>query len=93
MGVNFLPDYYVDITDVFEEKCKAIMCHKSQSPKKFVEATKLMNRYRSAQCNYLFGYAECYSYDRIFPFSDINHLLIHNIKMQPYYSNNEISML
>ena len=68
MGVNFYPDYYVDISEKFEEKSKALLCHKSQRPEKFLEAIKLMNRYRAAQCNAPNGcYAEVYRYEKKFP--------------------------
>ena len=32
MGINFYPDYYVDISSYFESKKKAILNHKSQNP-------------------------------------------------------------
>ncbi|NLD87630.1 MAG: PIG-L family deacetylase [Clostridiales bacterium] len=31
MGINFLPEVYVDISDTFETKLKALRCHKSQA--------------------------------------------------------------
>ena len=36
MGVNFLPNYYFDITDYFGKKKEAILKHNSQSPQRFV---------------------------------------------------------
>ena len=51
MGVNFNPNIYIDISEHIEEKLSAIMCHQSQNPQKFVNATKLLNNFRSGQCN------------------------------------------
>ena len=51
MGINFKPDYYIDISNQFSSKINSIMCHKSQNPKRFSKLAKLMNRFRSAQCN------------------------------------------
>ena len=46
MGLNFNPDYYVDITKYFKLKVKAILKHESQNPQRFVELAKMMNSYR-----------------------------------------------
>ncbi len=51
MGLNFLPNFYFDISEFFEEKKEAILNHKSQKPDRFVKLIELMNGYRSAQCN------------------------------------------
>ena len=76
MGINFLPNYYVDITDEFENKIEAIMKHKSQNPQNYVNAVKIWNSFRSAQCNGKLGtYAEAYNFDASFPFSDIRSIL------------------
>ena len=40
----------MDITSVFKLK-KAVLCHKSQNPERFINCTETMNGYRSAQCN------------------------------------------
>ena len=40
MGINFLPNYYVDITDEFENKIEAIMKHKSQNPQNMLMQLK-----------------------------------------------------
>ena len=77
-----------------EEKLCAIMCHKSQNPEKFVNATKLLNKFRAGQCNgELNGYAEAYSFDSVFPFSDIRSLLPPAPKSNKYYSNVSNSFL
>ena len=94
MGVNFLPDYYVEITDHFEEKKEAILSHKSQNPEKFINAIKLQNSFRAGQCNYDIGhYVEAYKFEKRFPFSEIGSLIPHNIKIKPYYNNNLSSLI
>ncbi len=86
MGLNFNPDYYVDITKHFDDKVNAIMCHKSQSPKKFVKLAKLMNRYRAAQCNANDeNFAEAYKFEKNFPFSDIRDFLPNPPKIQTFH--------
>ena len=88
MGVKFEPDYYVDITSFFELKANAILAHESQNPKKFLEATKVLNRFRSAQCNEPAGhYAEAFRFEKRFPFSDIRQLLPASPRYKPYYKN------
>ena len=94
MGVNFNPNIYFDISKFFEEKEEAILSHVSQNPKKFFQAIKLMNRFRSAQCNYSEGfYAECYKIEPIFPFVDIRQLLPPGPKYNSYYNGNINSFL
>ena len=88
MGVNFNPNFYVDISEVFQKKADAIMSHKSQTPEKFLEATTLMNRFRSAQCNAPNNhYAETYRFEKSFPFSDIRQMLPSSPVYKPYYKN------
>ena len=94
MGVKFKPDYYVDITPFFQLKSDAILAHKSQNPIKFLEATKILNRFRSAQCNQPEGhYAEAYRYEKRFPFSDIRHMLPLSPIYKPYYQNIEGALI
>ncbi len=76
MGINFVPNYYIDITKYFSDKQKSILCHKSQNPRRFAKLAKLMNRFRSAQCNAPENnYAEAYFFNQSFPFSDIRNIL------------------
>ena len=76
MGINFVPNYYIDITKYFSNKQKSILCHKSQNPRRFSKLAKLMNRFRSAQCNAPENnYAEAYFFNQSFPFSDIRNIL------------------
>ena len=89
MGINFDPKYYVDITDFFKSKEEAILNHKSQNPKRFVDLVKLMNRYRAAQCNAPKGfYAEAYFFKNSFPFSDIRNILPRSFDLRPFYIKN-----
>ena len=94
MGVNFNPDIYIDITMHIEEKLSAIMCHKSQIPEKFMIATRLLNNFRAAQCNgNVDGYAEAYSFEKFFPYSDIRNLLPPAPKTNRYYDGSIKSFL
>ena len=87
MGINFNPDYYIDITEVFEEKFNAILEHKSQRGFKFAKVAKIVNRFRAAQCNAPDNnFVECYSYSKNFPFSDIRDLLSPPPKIRQFYS-------
>ena len=94
MGINFDPEVYVDISSVFYQKQEAILAHKSQTPKKFLKAAKLMNRYRSAQCNIAEdNYAEAYRHQKTFPFSDVRNLLPSAPKISQFYRNKETSFI
>ena len=76
MGVNFNPNFYIDITEHLELKKKAVLKHKTQKPERFVDLFKLMNSYRAAQCNAPQGtYAEAYSFTPSFPYTDIREML------------------
>ncbi len=94
LGVSFEPNYYVDITPYFQIKCRAILKHKSQLPKKFLEAIKLQNQFRSAQCNAPIGtYAEAYRYEKRFPFSDIRSLLPPSPGINSFYKSLNDSLI
>lgn len=85
MGINFQPNYYVDITKHFNKKKKALMYHKTQNPKRFINLVELMNSYRAAQCNAPVGcYAEGYKFHQSFPFVDIREYLLKPIKILPF---------
>ena len=76
LGLNFNPNYYIDITKNFLLKKKAIKCHFSQKPKRFIDLIKVMNGFRAAQCNAPIGnFVEAYRFDKSFPFHDIRELL------------------
>ena len=94
MGINFQPNYYVDITDFFSQKKIAILKHHTQEPVRFVDLAVLMNSYRSAQCNSPKGtYAEAYSFNPSFPFSDIRSVLPPSPKLRPFYIKKQIGFL
>ena len=94
MGVNFQPNYYIDITDHIELKKEAVLKHNSQDPQRFVDLFKLMNTYRAAQCNAPKGkYAEAYSFTSSFPFSDIREILPSSPKLRPFHIDNQHGFL
>ena len=94
MGINFIPEYYVDVTNFFESKRKAILCHKSQSPDKFLEASEIMNRYRAAQCNLpKNSFVEAFRANNSFPFADLRNLLPPAPILRPFYKNNKNSLI
>jgi LmbE family N-acetylglucosaminyl deacetylase len=94
MGVNFQPNYYIDITDHFELKKEAVLKHISQYPQRFLDLFKLMNTYRAAQCNAPKGkYAEAYSFTSSFPFSDIRESLPASLKLRPFHIDNQNGFL
>ncbi len=94
MGINFIPDFYIDITLHFDQKARAILKHESQNPSKFLEATKLLNRFRSAQCNApTENYAEAYRHEKTFPFADIRELLPSSPGINSFYKSSSKSMV
>ena len=94
MGINFHPNYYVDITDYYGAKKNAILKHKSQNPQRFVDLFELMNSYRAAQCNAPKGYyAEAYSFISSFPFSDIREFLPAPLKIRSFYIKDQNGFL
>ena len=94
MGINFNPNYYVDITDHYNLKKESILKHKTQSPQRFIDLFELMNSYRAAQCNSPKGrYAEAYSFVPSFPFSDIREILPSPLKLRPFHIKNQHGFL
>ncbi len=84
LGINFIPNYFVDITKFFEKKIKAINYHKSQNPIDYINAVKIWNSFRAAQCNAPINYyAEAYRFEPRFPFNDIRSILPDTPKIQP----------
>ena len=89
MGINFLPNYYVDITKFMNDKINSISCHKTQKPERFINLVKLMNEYRSAQCKAPKGnYAEAFFFEPSFPFSDIRNILPKSPTILPFHIEN-----
>ena len=94
MGINFQPNYYLDISSFFNQKKEAILKHLSQNPKRFVDLSILMNRYRSAQCNGPKNtFAEAYSFIPSFPFSDIKELLPASPQLKSFSIKNKNGFL
>ena len=94
MGVNFKPSYYIDISKFIVLKEDAILKHKTQKPHRFVKLVKLMNSYRSAQCNLPIGtYAEAYRFERSFPFLDVKNILPPSPNIIPFDANNQNGFL
>ena len=94
MGLNFNPNYYVDITDHYEFKKEAVLKHKTQDPQRFISLFELMNSYRAGQCNAPKGnYAEAYSFIPSFPFLDIREILPAPLKLRPFHIENQYGFL
>ena len=94
MGINFNPNYYVDITDHYQLKKEAVLKHKTQNPQRFVDLFNLMNSYRAAQCNAPKGtFAEAYNFVPSFPFSDISGILPLSIKLRPFQADKQNGFL
>ena len=94
MGINFNPNFYVDITEHFLLKKEAILKHETQKPQRFIDLAKLMNSYRAAQCNAAEGkYAEAYFFEPSFPFADIRHILPSPLKLRPFHIDNQHGFL
>ncbi|MGO7449487.1 PIG-L deacetylase family protein [Rhizobium ruizarguesonis] len=75
-GVGFSPNIYIDVTEHFERKIKALSCHRSQRPERLIDDVTLWNRFRAAQFNAASHcYAETYRFDPIFPYPDIRSML------------------
>lgn len=74
-GTGFIPTHYVAIGPHMALKERAILCHESQNPGRFVEMVRLQNRFRSAQCYDPDGYAEALRFVPRAPFADIRDLL------------------
>ena len=51
-GIDFQPEYYVDISGQFELKRQALLCHASQSPDNLVRIAEVQNRFRGLQCSF-----------------------------------------
>ncbi len=82
MGVGQTPTHYIDITAGQDIKERAIRCHLSQDPARFVDMVRLHGRFRAAQCGDD-GFAEAIRHDPIFPFADIRALLPPSPPMRP----------
>ncbi len=64
-GIEFTPEFYVDVSSVFEKKKEMLACHKSQAAwledqyqMSYLEFIEYTGRYRGLQCGV--RYAECF---------------------------------
>ncbi len=80
MGVGFVPEEYVDVTDHFDEKRRMLKCHKSQvewlrdhDGIDVVEDMTICSRYRGLQCGV--KYAEAFRRHRVWQRSAPGRLL------------------
>ena len=76
-GVDFEPQYYVDISSQFEQKKSMLMEHKTQLDSKVVDMIELQNRFRGLQCNWgmVTKYAEAFRvFNRIYSTIAYNYL-------------------
>jgi LmbE family N-acetylglucosaminyl deacetylase len=71
-GIDFVPQYYVDITSTFDMKKKMLSCHKSQSSwlaaqyeMTYLEFIDCVGRFRGLQCGT--QYAECFQVSPTWP--------------------------
>jgi LmbE family N-acetylglucosaminyl deacetylase len=71
-GIDFVPQYYVDISKVFESKRQMLVCHKSQSiwlehqyEMSYLDFIEYTGRYRGLQCGV--PYAECFQSSPTWP--------------------------
>lgn len=65
LGLHFVPELLVDVSNVFEAKLVALAKHVSQSSLSMVEAVKVWNRFRGLQSRTRsFVHAEAYAIDR-----------------------------
>jgi LmbE family N-acetylglucosaminyl deacetylase len=65
LGLHFMPDLLVDVSDVFDMKLEALGKHASQASLSMIEAVKIWNRFRGLQSGKLrFLHAEAYAVDQ-----------------------------
>lgn len=69
-GVNFNPEVYVDVTEEYDEKIKALLCHKSQiawmseyEDQEFTDSCRILSEFRGLQAGYT--HAEAFSAFRL----------------------------
>jgi LmbE family N-acetylglucosaminyl deacetylase len=71
-GIDFVPQYYVDISETFDLKKQMLACHKSQSTwlqdqyqMDYMQFIDYISRYRGLQCGA--RYAECFQVSPSWP--------------------------
>ena len=71
-GIDFVPQYYVDVSETFEMKKAMLACHRSQSAwlenqydMNYMQFIEYSSRYRGVQCGV--KYAECFQVSPTWP--------------------------
>ena len=71
-GIDFTPQFYVDVTETFALKKQMLACHKSQAAwlqnqykMSFLDFLEHTGRYRGLQCGV--SYAECFQLSPTWP--------------------------
>lgn len=81
-AVDFIPDYYVDITDQMDKKIEMARKHKSQFSEDPEESIRVVNRFRAMQWRH--GdtkYAECFKAHKRVGWANV-HLLLPEEKLE-----------
>jgi len=73
-GLGFQPTHWIDTTAHQDAKDRAILCHASQDPERFVRQSRALAQMRAAQCGHD-GFAETIRHGPVYPFADIRALL------------------
>ena len=92
MGINFEPNYYINVTHHFSAKKKAILSHKSQNPERFIDLCTLMNSCKTAEYNLPKGFYEAIL-QQIISFFRYKRNLPLSPKLRPFYIENKNSSL
>lgn len=74
MGLGFRPTHWIDTTPFTDTKERAIRCHQSQDPERFVTKSRILGQMRAAQCGWE-GMAETVCHEPVYPFADIRDFL------------------
>ena len=78
-GVDFNPDFYVDITEFIETKIEMARQHQSQFTEDPKETIEIVNRFRALQCRRKeIRYAECFKLYKRFEWVKAYELLPHD---------------
>jgi len=56
-GIGFMPDFYVDISEVIDDKKAAFLCHESQAEcdPNYLETIEVLSRFRGFQAGFRYG--------------------------------------
>lgn len=82
-GLGVEPRYWIDIGPHAKDKARAILCHQTQQPARFVQRAETLSRLRAAQCGDDAGHAEALSFCPRYPFADIRALIPPSPRVTP----------